>query len=260
MKLLILTQNENLYLPEAFAEVCRERPRDVVCIVIAPAMSTHGGPVRGLIKHWKLFGTLGTLILSSRVIAGKLKARLVRAQPSGPFYSIEAVAKAFEIPCYHVDRVNGAEFHAIIDEHAPDLLISISCPQVIGKKVRSRFAKGAINVHGAPLPKYRGLMPAFWALRNNEATTATTVHDLADKLDNGEILVQQTVPISAEDTWDSLVRKTKAAGAKALLQAIAAIEDGSVTRLPNRDEDATYFSFPTRADRRDFCASGRRFF
>ena len=38
-------------------------------------------------------------------------------------------------------------------------------------------------------------MPAFWALLNNETETATTVHDLADKLDNGEILVQRSFQI-----------------------------------------------------------------
>ena len=259
MKLLILTQNENLYLPNAFAKVCRSRPGDVCCIVIAPAMSTHGGPVKGFLRHWALFGTLTTLTLGCRVIAGKIRALSQRPGQDGPFWSIENVARAFQIPCHHLEKVSGPEFHEIIDTYLPDLLISISCPQIIGRKVRERFPAGTINVHGAPLPKYRGLMPAFWALRNNETQTATTVHDLADKLDNGDILVQHPVPIENDDTWDSLVRKTKAQGAKALLEAIEQIESGTVTRTPNRDEDATYFSFPTAEDRRAFRKAGRRF-
>ncbi len=260
MKLLILTQNENLYLPESFAKVCRAFPNQVEAIVIAPAMSTHGGPWKGFLKHWALFGTQGTLTIGSRVILSKCKAVVTRPGPEGPFYSIEQVATAFSVPCYHVDRVKGEEFERIIDRHEPDLLISISCPQIIGRKIRDRFPLGAINVHGAPLPKYRGLMPAFWALRNNESHTATTVHDLASKLDNGDILVQRPVPITVDDTWDTLVKKTKAAGADALIEAIARIESGTISRQPNRDEEATYYSFPTAADRRAFAAAGRRFF
>ena len=102
-------------------------------------------------------------------------------------------------------------------------------------------------------------MPAFWALKNNETSTATTVHDLADKLDNGDILVQHSVDVDAQDTWDSLVRKTKAAGADALVEAINQIEAGTVERKPNLDKDATYFSFPTSQDRREFRQAGRRF-
>ena len=259
MKLLILTQNENLYLPRAFADVCREKRGEVMCIVIAPAMSTHGGPIKGFMKHWSLFGTYSTLIMGLRVIRGKILSKLRKPGTDGPFHSIENVAEAFQIPCHHVEKVSGDEFHQIIDQYEPDLLISISCPQIIGRKVRKRFPMGAINVHGAPLPKYRGLMPAFWALLNNETETATTVHDLADKLDNGDILVQRNVAISKADSWDSLVRKTKSEGAQALIQAIDEIADGSVTRHPNRDEDATYFSFPTAADRRAFRQAGRRF-
>ena len=260
MRIIIFTQEENVYLPDSFARVCAARPKDVVCIISAPAMSTHGGPVAGFLRHARLFGVRGTATLGIRVIRAKLLARLTRPGKDGPFYSISSVASAFGVPYHAVDKVKGAEFLALLDRYQPDLLISISCPQIIGKKVRERFPRGCINVHGAPLPRYRGLMPAFWALRNGEVRTATTVHDLADNLDNGEILVQRAVEIEPPDTWDQLVRKTKAAGVDALLEAIALIEDGSVERKPNPDNEATYFSFPTAEDRRAFLAAGRRFF
>ncbi len=119
---------------------------------------------------------------------------------------------------------------------------------------------GCINVHGAPLPKYRGMMPSFWALQNGENKTAVTVHDLEAKLDDGDILVQQEVEIAPDETWDSLVRKTKAQGAQALILAIKQIKEGTVHRKANREEDATYYSFPTAKDRKAFLQAGRRFF
>ena len=260
MKILILTQEENLYLPRSFATVCQGRKSDICCIVSAPAMSTHGGPVKGFIKHLNLFGLIDTMRITFRVLHAKIMAKLISPKPDGPFYSIANVARAFDVPFYSVEKVKGEELQNIITKYQPELLISISCPQIIGKKVRERFAKGCINVHGAPLPKYRGLMPAFWELKNNETRTAATVHDLDSKLDNGAILLQQEVEITRADTWNSLVRKTKAAGAQALLEVIAQIEKGTVERKPNLDEEATYFSFPTATDRREFIAAGRRFF
>ena len=260
MKIIILTQEENLYLPKSFATVRREFPDEVVCIVSSPAMSTHGGPLKGFIKHFRLFGIKGTWIMSWRVIMAKLKAKSCKPTAKGPFYSIKHVADAFKIPHYYVAKVKHQQFQDILDKHKPDLLISISCPQIIGKKIRDRIPMGCINVHGAPLPKYRGLMPVFWVLRNGETKTATSVHDLMAKLDDGEILVQKEVAITPQDTWDSLVTKTKAEGARALIEAIKQIKEGSVQRKPNREEDATYFSFPTTKDRKAFAKAGRRFF
>ena len=244
MRIIILTQEENLYLPESFATVCRALSSEVICIVSSPAMSTHGGAVKGFWRHFRLFGITGTAIMSSRIIAAKLKALLQR-----PFYSIKAVADHFGIPFHYINKIKSDEFHRILDKYEPELLISISCPQIIGKKIRERFAKGCINVHGAPLPKYRGLMPAFWVLRNSETTTATTVHDLGAKLDDGDIILQREVEITPEDTWDSLVRKTKAAGARALIEAVEQLKMGTAQRKLNREEEATYFSFPTAEHR-----------
>lgn len=260
MKIVILTQEENLYLPKSLASVCQEFPDEVVCIVSSPPMSTHGGAVKGFVKHFQLFGMKGTWIMGWRVIMAKLKAKLCKPKTDGPFYCIRQVADAFDIPYYYVPRVKDRQFQDILDNYKPDLLVSISCPQIIGKKIRDRIPKGCINVHGAPLPKYRGLMPAFWVLRNGETKTCVTVHDLGAKLDDGDILLQRDVEIAPQDTWDSLVTKTKAAGAMALIDSIEQIKAGTVNRRPNLENEATYFSFPTAKDKKAFLKSGRRFF
>jgi len=260
MRALILTQKETLYLPTAIRQVCEDLKPEIVCIVSAPAMSTHGGYFRGLARHVRLFGIRGTFILMSRLLAAKAHDSFGHKGRTGPFYSIRSTAQAFDIPYYEIGRVKGREFQELIDEYRPDLLISMSCPQIIGKAVRKQFSMGCINVHGGPLPRYRGLMPAFWALRFNEKTTAVTVHDLADKLDNGDILMQRRIAISPDETWDSLVRKSKMTGAEALVETVKRIKSGTVTRKENLDEQATYFSFPTVRDRNAFLAAGRRFF
>jgi methionyl-tRNA formyltransferase len=260
VKVFILTQEENLYLPKAFAHVCEELKADVVAIVSLPAMSTHGGAIKGFLKHFWLFGIKGTFIMGWRTIIAKLKAKILKPQVSGPFYSIKQVANAFNIPFHAVQKLKSSQFDSILDDYQPDLLVSISCPQIIREKIRNRFINGCINVHGAPLPKYRGLMPAFWMLKNNETEGAATVHVLDEKLDDGDIILQQKVSILPEDTWDSMVKKTKLAGAEALVEAVKQIKNGTAQYRPNLEIDATYFSFPTAQDKKDFFKADRRFF
>jgi methionyl-tRNA formyltransferase len=260
MKLFVVTQDENVYLPRSIAAVCRAFSGDVTAIVSAPAMSTHGGKMPGFMRHFRLFGVRGSATLGLRVVAAKLRALRGRPGPDGPFNSMRHVAQAFGVPYVHVDRLKSPEFVAAVDRHGGDLLISASCPQIIGKQIRDKFTAGAINLHSSPLPRYRGLMPAFWVLRNNEKETAITVHELAAKLDDGDILAQQPIPIAPDETWDSMVRKTKEAGAELLIDTIRRIANGTVERHPNSEAEATYFSFPTAADKRAFLEAGHRFF
>ncbi|HID77853.1 MAG TPA: hypothetical protein EYP56_17875, partial [Planctomycetaceae bacterium] len=145
-----------------------------------------------------------------RVGAAAVRDKLTTCSPDGSFWSVAAVAAAYGIPYRHVRRLRGPQFQAVLDSYPADVIVSMSCPQIIGRRVRRRFPAGALNVHGAPLPRYRGLMPAFWAMLNGETETAVTVHFMADKVDAGEIVLQRPVPIDPGDTWDTLVRKSKA--------------------------------------------------
>lgn len=261
MRIAIFTQDDRVYLPASVGTVVEAMPEQISCIVLSPPMSTHGGAVKGLLRHLPVFGVQGTLRMGWRVIWARLGQKLGFKPPGGrQYWSIEDVGRSFGIPTFYVDKVNSQEMHEILDRHPSDLLVSVSCPQIIRGKLQRRFLHGGINVHSAPLPRYRGLMPAFWVLYHGEKETAVTVHDLAEKLDNGEILYQEPVAIEQGETWNSLLGKTKGAAGTALVKAIRQIEDGTVVRKPNRDEDSTYFSFPTWKEAREFRSRGLRMF
>ena len=260
MKIIFLTQKDSLYIPEFFKIVCKELKGNIVCIVACPPMGLNSGSLKGYIKYFQHFGMRGTFIIGMRVLKAKLWSCLSLKGPEGPFYSIEQVAKVFSVPYYEITQIEDRNFYALLDRYQPDFLASISFTQIIGKNIRDRFSMGCVNLHNGPLPRYRGILPTFWVLRNGEKKTAATVHDLDEKLDDGDILVQHEISIDEEETWDSLMRKTKAASAYALLEAVQHIKAGTVNRKSNPEEDATYFSFPTASDRRAFLATGRRFF
>lgn len=261
LRIAIFTQDDRIYLPISLGLVVDSMPDEISCIVLSPPMSTHGGALKGLIKHLPVFGLQGTLRMGWRVIWSRLGPLLGFRPPGGRRdWSIQDLGRRHDIPTFCVDKVNSKEMHAILDRHPSDLLVSVSCPQIIRSKLMQRFSLGGINVHSAPLPRYRGLLPSFWVLYHGERETAVTVHDLAEKLDNGDILYQEAVPIEAGETWNSLLGKTKRAAGTALLNAIRQLEEGSVVRKPNRDEESTYFHFPTWKEAREFRSRGLRMF
>lgn len=260
MKLIIFTQDDRAYLPVPIHTLVESMPESIAGIVLSPPMSTHGGKLAGLKRHLPVFGVKGTLIMGSRVIWSRIGPKLGFKPPGRDCWSIEDVGRKFGVPVHYVDDVNSAEMQAVLEQHPADLLVSVSCPQVLKPAVLKQFPQGGINVHSAPLPRYRGLMPAFWILYHQEKQTAVTVHDLAEKLDNGDILLQRPVEVAADETWDSLLQKTKSAAGYALVDAVKAIEAGTVERRPNIDEESTYFSFPTRQHAREFRARGLRMF
>lgn len=259
MNVIIVTQNERLYLPGPIHSICEACEEDIVAVVAVSPMSTHGGFWKGLMRHVRLFGFFGMAQLLCRLLTTYLYS-FMPFDHGDRVHSLKEVARRHDIGYHTVSDVNGEHFKRICQENAADLLVSMSCPQIIRSETRDLFDKGCINVHSAPLPRYRGLMPCFWVLRNNETETAVTVHEIADNLDDGAIYLQKEVAISPEDTWDSLVKKTKRVGASAIIEVVGQIKEGKKRPVENDDAGATYFSFPQPEDRKAFLKNGRRFF
>ena len=107
---------------------------------------------------------------------------------------------------------------------------------------------GCINLHSAPLPRYQGMMPNFWTMMHGEPEACVTIHYMVEKLDAGNIILQKPVPIRKEDALHDLMVRSKKVGVEALLEAIERIKNGTVQPRSMDASQATYFSFPKRAD------------
>lgn len=76
-------------------------------------------------------------------------------------------------------------------------VISVFYEKIIKKDFIDRCAR-IINLHNAPLPKYRGVRPINWALKNNEDHHGVTIHEITPGIDDGPILGKVTYPIYPE--------------------------------------------------------------
>ena len=106
--------------------------------------------------------------------------------------SLSLWAKQNSIECY-----NSGHFKDIPEELDFDLAISIFYGKIVSKKFINRCSE-IINLHNAPLPKYRGVRPINWALKNNEKYHGVTIHKIYPDIDNGAILGKVMYPIYPE--------------------------------------------------------------
>ncbi len=96
-----------------------------------------------------------------------------------------------------------------------------------------------VNVHYAPLPRYRGRATVNWAIINGESRCAMSIHSLVPGLDAGGILFQQFVPIGPSDTVTDLYERLNALQREALAGAVARRLEGDEGQ-PQDEHRATY--------------------
>jgi methionyl-tRNA formyltransferase len=131
------------------------------------------------------------------------------------------------LPVLQPEDLKESAFLAQIDELQPDLMTIVAfriLPEVLFAKARL----GAINLHGSLLPKYRGAAPINWAIINGESETGITTFFLKQKVDTGNIITQEKIPISPSMTAGELHDIMADRGSELLLKTIKQIENGNV--------------------------------
>ena len=109
--------------------------------------------------------------------------------------TITKKCKQLDIPFIHTKDINSEQILEKVREFAPDIIVSLYTMQIYKNGILSIPIYGAINSHPAKLPEYRGLEVFFWQMANSEKETAVSVFYLTDKVDVGEVIEQETVPI-----------------------------------------------------------------
>ncbi|HNU15713.1 MAG TPA: methionyl-tRNA formyltransferase [Chitinophagaceae bacterium] len=91
---------------------------------------------------------------------------------------------------------------------------------------------GTVNLHGSLLPQYRGAAPINWAVINGEKETGVTTFKLKHEIDTGDILLQESFPISEDETAGEVHDKMKVIGAGLLVRTVKSLADGSLQEKP----------------------------
>lgn len=132
----------------------------------------------------------------------------------------------------------------------PDVGVVVAYGELIPRELLSLPAHGMLGVHPSLLPAYRGAAPVAWALLHGETTTGVTIFRLNERLDAGEIVLQQRVPILPREDAEALTGRLASLGAERLLEALEAIATSRATFTPQEDTQATFAPKLTKADGR----------
>ncbi|EJM72692.1 methionyl-tRNA formyltransferase [Pseudomonas sp. GM49] len=130
----------------------------------------------------------------------------------------------------------------------PDYIFSFYYRNLLSEPLLATARKGAFNLHGSLLPRYRGRAPANWVLVNGETETGVTLHRMVKRADAGAIVAQQKVAIERSDTALSLHGKLRSAASDLLRDTLPALLQGKVSETPQDESKATVFGRRTPAD------------
>ncbi len=153
------------------------------------------------------------------------RGRVLTAPP------VKVEAERLGYPVLQPSSVKDPELVTALQALNADLFVVVAF-SILPKSVLAVSKRGAVNVHGSILPKYRGAAPVQWAIADGNKTTGVTIFLLDEKMDHGPILEQREVPIDFQDTTASLLDKMVAPACDALDSALARIESGNVEDLP----------------------------
>lgn len=260
MTIEFLTTDDPLYVLPFFDEFIRQYAGEFKITRVWGCRAMGKRPRKQLIRELlSLYGVFGFARLASRMVAYKLAGISRKGSGSPRYYSFPQLCQAYGIPYEKIGSPNSPEFIAGLKERRPDLIVSVACPYILKAEFLGVPPQGCLNIHHAPLPRYKGMMPTFWQMYHGENRVGVTVHYMVPKVDEGAVLLQDSLEIQPGETLDQLIRRSKRHGAHCMAKVLKAVESGTQQVVSTLDAaQGTYFTFPTDHQMREFHEKGLR--
>jgi methionyl-tRNA formyltransferase len=183
-----------------------------------------------------------------KLVEAGFTMRLVVTQPDKPrgrglevaLSPIKQRALELGLPVTQPDKIkNNDDFRAQLASINPDAIIVVGYGRIIPKWMIDLPPLGNINLHASLLPKHRGAAPVQWAIACGETLTGVTTMCIDTGLDTGDILLQEEIPISPEDTAETLAPRLAAIGADLMVETLCGLQAGTVRSQPQDNTKAT---------------------
>jgi len=157
------------------------------------------------------------------------------------FGSVASVAAEHGIPvATPADPADPALRRAVSDAQ-PDFIFSFYYRHMLPVDLLAIAPRGAYNMHGSLLPKFRGRAPVNWAVLHGATEIGATLHEMTVKPDAGAIVARQAVPILPDDTAHEVFGKVTVAAELALYNVLRDLLAGRAPRIPNDLANGSYF-------------------
>ena len=139
------------------------------------------------------------------------------------------------IPVLVPEKVSTPEVVEQLRGLAPDAMVVADFGQFLKAPLLALPPKGTLNIHPSLLPKYRGAAPIPWAIVRGERQTGVTIMYVNEKMDAGDIILQETAEILENDTTLTLEPRLAEMGARLLVRALDLVGENRASRVPQDD-------------------------
>ncbi len=229
---------------------------DVCRVIFYDTVAASRGRLLAIVRQ---HGVRKTIAKVSGLAMNRVSSRLKRRQSKiDDAKYTRQYADSARIPYSIVESANDPDVVRLVREHDADFLVASSFNQILDAPMLQSPRLGAINIHLSLLPKYRGPAPAFWALYHGESETGVTFHYMDRGIDDGDVIAKRTLSIDSQ--WDEL-ELTNELFDLASRHVCDVLEDAYSKRGRRQGQDegaASYFTFPTPAQRRELAAARSR--
>ena len=145
---------------------------------------------------------------------------------------VKAWAEKNGLPVWQPKKVRETAFVDFLREQNPDLIVVVAFGQILSQDILDIPPLGCINVHASLLPAYRGAALMQWCLMHGEKKTGVTTMFMDAGLDTGDMLLKDEFPLGADTTLEEVHDGLMNLGAKLLIDTLAHIAEGTLTRTP----------------------------
>lgn len=252
MRVVILTSSNNVS-SQVILPALLEAKHEVVGVVVElPKKLGWRRKLRWLLKYFGPIHTAKRVLSAPFRQLGNLFGRGT-AKGEGETGTIAALASSLGLPGHFTTDHNSAENETLVSSMQPDVGIICGTGR-IDRRIFSIPLHGCINFHSGLVPEYRGLETIFWALYNEEYDkVGVTIHFVDDTIDTGDVIFQERIPVSLEDTPETLYDKACKVGARLIAQALDELENRTLEHHPQTPNDprAKFYRMPTWRQRRE---------
>jgi methionyl-tRNA formyltransferase len=155
------------------------------------------------------------------------------------FSPVKARALELGLPVWQPGSLRRPENLEELRRLAPDVIVVAAFGQILRREVLELPRLCCLNVHASLLPRHRGASPIAGAILAGDQQTGVTVMLMDEGLDTGDILSQQAIPITQDDTTATLSEKLSKVGAELLLETLPRWSEGTLSRRPQDESQAT---------------------
>jgi methionyl-tRNA formyltransferase len=166
------------------------------------------------------------------------------------FASVAECAERNRLPLIISAEPDDPNVHARIAAIQPDFIFSFYYRLMLAEHLLALARRGALNMHGSLLPRYRGRAPVNWAIIQGERETGASLHYMSARPDAGDLVDQQAVPILPNDTALDVFKKVGVAAELVLNRCLPGLLAGSAPRRPLDLNAGSYYGRRRPADGR----------